>query len=229
MEDVAGSGGLHRRLAAAVFSRIADSGNPRSMAARFRRARFRRFVELLGVGPNDRILDVGGDPGTWRGSGYERQVTLLNLGFRERPGPFGYLVADARSMKAASDGTFDVVHSNSVIEHVGGWEDQRAMAAEIARVGRRYWVQTPYRHFPVEAHFLFPFFQYLTPGLQRRVALAWPLSHYRRAAVPPDLILAELGRLRLLDREDLRTLFPGAQLFDETVAGWPKSLVAYRR
>ena len=176
----------------------------------------------------DRILDVGGDPGWWVGSGYERQVTLSNLSFAERPAPFEYLVADARAMTAVGTGAFDVVHSNSVIEHVGSWEDQQAMAREIARIGRRYWVQTPYRHFPLEAHFLFPFFQYLTPGIQRRVALGWPLSHYRRGAAPDDLILAELGRLRLLDRRELRALFPEAEVVAETVAGWPKSLIALR-
>jgi hypothetical protein len=221
------AGGLARALGAAVFGRVADNTNPASLASRFRRARFARFVETMRLGSQDRILDVGGDPGGWIGTGFERQVTLLNLAFSERPGPFAYLAADARAMDVGS-GAFDVVHCNSVIEHVGDREDQRAMAREIARVGRRFWVQTPYRHFPVEAHFLFPLFQYLGAGLQRRVALAWPLSHYRRSGVADDVILAELGRLRLLDRADLRALFPDAQIFAETVARWPKSLVAYR-
>jgi Methyltransferase domain len=228
-----GAAGVWQRgpgaLAGALFSRLADSNNPASLSARFRRARFARFVRLLALAPPDRILDVGGAPGTWIGSGYERQVTLVNLSFGERPPPFTYLVADARAMREIATGAFDVVHSNSLIEHVGGADDQQAAAREIARVGRRYWVQTPYRHFPLEAHFLFPFFQYLPPAVQKRVALAWPLSHYRRAAVAPDLILAELGRLRLLDRDDLRALFPQAEIFAETVAGLPKSLVAYRR
>jgi hypothetical protein len=216
-------------VGAAAFSWIGDNRNPGSLAARFRRTRFRRFVELLAVTSTDRILDVGGDPGWWAGSGYERQVTLLNLSFSERPAPFEYLVADARAMTAVGTRAFDVVHSNSVIEHVGSWEDQQSMAREIARVGRRYWVQTPSRHFPLEPHFLFPFFQYLPAGLQRRVALSWPFSHYRRGSAPPEVILAELGRLRLLDRRHLRALFPDAEVFAETAAGWPKSLVAYRR
>jgi hypothetical protein len=218
-----------RAWTSALFLRLADNTNPGSLASRFRRARFARIVRLLGVGRSDRILDVGGDRGAWIGSGYERQVTLLNLSFGERPPPFEYVVADARAMGMVGTGAFDVVHSNSLIEHVGSWDDQQAAAREIARVGRRYWVQTPYRHFPLEPHYLFPFFQYLAPGLQKRVAVAWPLSHYRRGGVPPDHILAELSRLRLLNREELRALFPQAETLAETVAGWPKSLVAYRR
>lgn len=217
-------GGLGSRL----FWRVADSNNPGSLASRYRRARFTRFVQTLRLGSSDRILDVGGAPGPWIGSGFERQVTLLNLAFAQRPPPFEYVVADARSMGAFATGAFDVVHSNSLIEHVGGWDDQLAAAREIRRVGRRYWVQTPYRHFPLEAHFLFPFFQYLTPGLQRRVAISWPLSHDRRAGTAPDRILEELANLRLLDRRGLGALFPDAEILAETVVGWPKSLVAYR-
>jgi hypothetical protein len=215
-----------RGWAEGLVTRVADSANPGSLASRYRRARFARFVRLLGVTAADRILDVGGDPGTWIGSGLERRVTLLNLGFGERPAPFTYLVADARSMAEVATGAFDVVHSNSVIEHVGSREDQQAMAGEIARVGRRFWVQTPNRHFPLEAHFLFPLFQYLPGPVQRRVAVTWPLSHYRRARLPPDRILAELASLHLLDRGALQALFPAAQILTETVASLPKSLIA---
>jgi hypothetical protein len=225
---MAGSAEAGRALATALFSRLADNTNPRSLASRYRQARFARFVKTLRLGPSDRILDVGGYPGFWAGSGFERQVTLLNLSFAERPPPFDYLLADARSLTAVGTGAFDVVHCNSVIEHVGSWDDQRAAAREICRVGRRYWVQTPYRHFPIEAHFLFPFFQYLAAGVQKRVAVSWPLSHYRRAGVPPGQILQELASLRLLSRADLRTLFPQAEILAETVARWPKSLIACR-
>ena len=70
-------------------------------------------------------------------------------------------VGDAVDMPGISDGAFDVVFSNSVIEHVETYENQRRMAAEIRRVGRRYFVQTPNRHFPLEPHFLVPGFQLL--------------------------------------------------------------------
>jgi hypothetical protein len=51
------------------------------------------------------------------------------------------------------------------------------------------------------------------------VALYRPLSHYRRGGVAPDAILAELSRLRLLNGEELRALFPQAEILAEREAG----------
>ncbi|HWS70973.1 MAG TPA: class I SAM-dependent methyltransferase, partial [Thermoanaerobaculia bacterium] len=60
--------------------------------------------------------------------------------------------------------------SNSVLEHVA---DMPAMAREIRRVGRRWYVQTPNRWFPVEPHFLVPFFQFLPIATR-----AWLLTRF---------------------------------------------------
>ena len=65
-------------------------------------------------------------------------------------------VGDARNLSEYADGSVDLVHSNSVIEHVGGWADMRAMADEMMRIGRSGWMQTPAWEFPVEPHFRAP-------------------------------------------------------------------------
>jgi 2-polyprenyl-3-methyl-5-hydroxy-6-metoxy-1,4-benzoquinol methylase len=152
-------------------------------------------------------------------------ITLLNMPpVAPEPRFFENLVGDARNM-ALEDKSFDVVFSNSVIEHVGDLEDQRRMAQEVVRVGRRYFVQTPNKFFPIEPHFLVPFFQFLP--LASRV---WLLRRFRLGWISrmPDARLARnmVESIRLLTRSELHELFPRAQLYEERLIGMAKSFVA---
>jgi hypothetical protein len=214
-----------------MFSRFADNTNPRSLAARLRRRRFDFFVSLLSTLPAPvRILDVGGTAAFWQlaplASGKDIRVALLNLEHRpSRIAGIDHLSGDARQLPIR-DGAFDVVFSNSVIEHVGGPEEQRRMADEIRRVGTRYFVQTPNRGFPIEPHFVFPLYQFLPGPLQvwllRRLNLGW----IRRT---PDAEEARqiIGSIRMLDRADMLRLFPEARIYEERLLGLTKSFVAY--
>lgn len=175
-----------------------------------------------------RVLDVGGTPRYWRqlrppaGS---VEITVLNVSTQPTEPGIEQLTGDARDMIELGDDEFDVVFSNSVIEHVGAAEDQRAMAAEVRRVGRRYFVQTPNRWFPLEPHFLFPGFQFLPVPVRVRLLQRFDLGHIERR---PDRAEAEreVRSIRLLDAAELVALFPGARLYRERVAGATKSLMA---
>ena len=90
------------------------------------------------------------------------ETIILNLGtIHTNRKNFKSIIGDARNMKMFRDKKFDLVFSNSVIEHVGDYFQQQRMAEEIYRVGNCYFVQTPNRYFPIEPHFLFPFFNFL--------------------------------------------------------------------
>ncbi len=146
---------------------IANNEKSTSLASKLRLRRNRWFADLIeGIGRPMSILDVGGRDVVWQTIGFAGDptvhITLANI----EPTPTSYanirsVTADARDLNQFADDEFDVVYSNSVIEHVGDFEDMRRMANEIQRVGKRYFVQTPYRYFPIEPHFLFPFFQFL--------------------------------------------------------------------
>src|SRR5687768_15458737 len=130
----------------------------RWLQPKFRGKRWQHFLRTFAVDPATRILDVGGHPGEWM-AGVEApvSVTVVNVGpwpaSLNAPPRFIYCEGDARALPFA-DGAFPIAYSNSVIEHMGSWEDQQRFAEEIRRVGRNLYVQTPYRWFPVEPHFL---------------------------------------------------------------------------
>ena len=213
--------------AAALF----DPRSASSISTRLRRRRFSRFTKLLGLLPGRlRILDVGGTESFWRNMGVfdaRVEIVLLNL---DAPSPTMANVrsrrGDARDLSQFADGSFDIVFSNSVIEHVGGRADQQLMAAEIRRVARRYFVQTPNYFFPFEPHFLTPGFQFLPVA-----ARAWLVRRFRLGwfAREPDLqrSLEIADSIRLLTRSELREMFPGATIASERFCGLTKSFMVY--
>ena len=73
-----------------------------------------------------------------------------------------------RARSRSPDGAFDVVYSNAVIEHVGGRERQRRFVREALRVGRRVFLTTPNRWFPVEVHTRLPLVHWLPDDLADR-------------------------------------------------------------
>ncbi|MCL4781854.1 MAG: methyltransferase domain-containing protein [Bryobacterales bacterium] len=199
----------------------------------FRQRRMRRFAELMGVDEETRILDVGGSPDTWRLLPFTPRVTLLNIpmSIEHRDRDFHWVAGDGCALPFAS-ASFDIVFSNSVIEHVGDAARQRAFAQETMRVGRRYFVQTPNAGFPVEQHLFMPFLHWLPNALQRKIVERFTV--WERVARPrPDqrefYLRHYLDDVRLLRGRGLRALFPGAQLRKERVLGIAKSLIAIGR
>jgi hypothetical protein len=165
----------------------ADFQDTRSVAYRMRSARMRHFLELLEATPKPvKLLDVGGSIKFWKILGLagrdDIEFTILNIvPADDDDDRFRYLKGDARDLSRFDDGQFDIVFSNSVIEHVGGWEDQQRMAREVRRVGRRYFVQTPNRYFPIEPHFLFPGFQFLPEAVKVFLLMRFRLGWFPRA------------------------------------------------
>ncbi|MBC8844888.1 class I SAM-dependent methyltransferase, partial [Escherichia coli] len=75
----------------------------------------------------------------------------------------------ATDLSEIDDQQFDIVFSNSVIEHLYTWENQEKMAKEVLRVGKYHFIQTPNYWFPIEPHWVFPFFQFLPKSIRIRL------------------------------------------------------------
>ena len=207
--------------------RIADNRDPNSCASGFRRRRLDCFRRLFRVDETTRILDLGGSVPFWQKAGIQADITILNLSAPPRtlPRGFHYVQGDARDLSRYPDGQFDVVFSNSVIEHVGDQCDQEKMAHEVRRVGQGYFVQVPNRNFPIEPHFLFPAFQFLPRHLRCFVARHWPYGWFQ-AGSAEALHAAE--HVRLLTCPELSGLFPDAVILGESFWLFNKSLIAVR-
>jgi hypothetical protein len=56
-----------------------------------------------------------------------------------------------------------------MIEHLYTSENQAQAAREAMRVGKKLWIQTPNRWFPIEPHFLTPFVHWLPEEARKRL------------------------------------------------------------
>lgn len=193
----------------------------------FRKRRMALFAGLFRPGDDTRILDVGGDERYWHLIEAKPQVTLLNLvGSPYRQGRFTFLLGDALSL-TPDDCPHDLIFSNSVIEHVGGFAEQQRFAAIVRGLGRPYFIQTPNRGFPVEPHFGALFVQFLPRRWQ--VPLIRYASLYGLTQKPSAVeIEGHLNGIRLLSRREMAELFPDARIVEEKLLFLTKSLIAVR-
>jgi len=188
---------------------------------RFRQKRMQRFKELLPAVTDRpvRILDIGGTAAYWHALPglYGRddfEITVINLSDREFDNAnLRVRKGDACHLPQFADSSFDVVHSNSVIEHVGLWPEMQRMAAEVRRLAPRYFVQTPNYWFPIEPHYKLPLIQFLPSPIRSRVRdKVWP-GH----------------SIELIAARQMRKLFPDAKVERERFCGLTKSLIAVKR
>lgn len=199
------------------------------LGGRFRQRRMTMFIDTLKPNWETRILDVGGTVAFWASSGVTSPIVVLN--------PASWAAGDGPKNISFSkgDGTatgyrdeeFDIVFSNSVIEHLGTIQEQQKMACEIRRVGHAYWVQTPARWFPFDGHLIAPFVHWLPRRLHRYLAPITPYALVSRASA--SQARATVDEIRFLSAREMRRLFPDALLWREKVFGVTKSFVAVKR
>ena len=189
-----------------------------------------RFARAFRVTAETLVLDIGGTPDCWDLIAVRPRLVLLNTprAKDDLAGAAEWVAGDGRALPFR-DGAFDVVFSNSVIEHVGEAASQERFAREVARVGRTFWVQTPNRWFPVEQHLLTPLVHWLPKPWQRAIVprfTVWSVLVRTSADRKRFYLEHYLGEVKLLSARELATLFPGARLIRERFCGVTKSLIA---
>ena len=215
--------------------KLLDPSSGISINQRFREKRFKFFTGLLASvkpGGKLRILDIGGEEDYWQKMNFSEDnnvsITLLNLQkVKTKNDMFISIKGDACDLSEFKDNEFDIVFSNSVIEHLFSKENQKKMADEARRVGKYYYVQTPNRYFPIEPHWLFPFFQFLPFSLRVYLTKNWDLGHYKKA-IDKAKAIQRVNEVKLLTQNEMVKLFPDGKVYKEIFGGLTKSITMYR-
>lgn len=216
----------------------------RRVSNKSRKKRGRLFVSALNPSKDDRILDLGGGDGSYFASllPYRSNVCVADISepalAEARARGFETLTLAESGALPFADGYFDVVFCSSAIEHATAdkcqlralrttkqfrkvaYSRQLQFATEIRRLGKRYFVQTPYRYFPVETHSWLPVVVVFLP---RRVLIQ--LIDFMNQWWPKKT----RADWNLLTRREMRTLFPDATIVTERWLGLPKSIIAIRK
>lgn len=211
--------------------------DPNSMSYKFRAKRFANVRPLIEKILNEkgecRICDIGGTEYYWEifgdfGNDSRLKIDLFNLEKVEVTNKnYKSYAADATDMSEIDDNSYDFVHSNSVVEHVGNWWQMKKMANNVRRIAPSYFVQTPNFWFPLEPHFRFIGFQFLPLQLRAfvlnnfNVGFCGKIDSY-------DEALGHIDYVQLLDTKQMQILFPDAQIKHEKFIGLNKSIMAYK-
>ena len=193
--------------------------------------RFRRIQKLTSIYPNLQemsVLDVGGRPIIWElldknwGIRPQRLVILNTEEELNSLNNYELVVGDGRNLPY-DDNAFDLVFSNSVIEHVGNNTDQVAFAQECLRVGKNIYIQTPNRWFPIETHLVTLFIHWLPKKWFNK--LSFISIRYLFLLRNPQQFNDIVSGIDLVDRQQLELFFPQRKIIVERLFGLAKSFV----
>jgi hypothetical protein len=182
-----------------------------------------------------RICDLGGSLHFWEKLGLDvplENITIYNISTHETQGtcpvPTGTVkvhIYDG-SCIPVPDQSFDLLVCNSVLEHVPP-ADRAALAAEMRRVSKAIFCQTPARSFPIEPHFLMPIVHWLPRSMGFQLI---KLSPWRMLSRPSSETIHEYWwGTQLLSQREVMALFPHDRVLPERVLGLTKSYYVVRQ
>lgn len=221
-----------------VFKLFVNHNKKDSFVNRIRQKRFasqQKLIEsLLAHKPSIKILDIGGELDFWCHMGWNNErctIYLLNLEDRtptNAPDIKGFVWVTGNALALPYDaGEFDLIFSNSVIEHVGSYQNQALFAAEVNRVCSKYMIQTPSLWFPLEPHSLLPLFQFIPHALRAVLIMLFNINYFPKQKTYKAAL--EMSRSTLMfSKNRFQQIFPDATIEVETLFGIPKSYTAIK-
>lgn len=105
------------------------------------------------------------------------------------------IIGDGRNNKLPNN-SFDIVHSNATIEHVGSYNNQLLFIKECTRIAKKYvFIQTPNRFYPLDPHTILPLIHWLPKNIHRKILKFIRLDFY---SLEKNLNLLSISDLRNL-------------------------------
>ena len=201
----------------------------------FRKNRFSRFLIELSPKEGEKIIDLGGEPEFWRTAKISVDVHCINLDKIEFDDS-EYLVqlrtssGDCCELSNEQDNSYDLVFSNSVIEHVGDFDRQKKFADTALRLGKKIWIQTPAKCFPIEPHWFALFIHWFPRKYQYLLFRLFALrQRFARVKLTKSEVKAQVDDVRLMTKGELKKIFPDCKIITERFLFIPKSYVVMRR
>ena len=202
-----------------------------SLGNKFRNERFKYFLKKINsIKKPIKILDLGGKINYWENRGLASnnnfKITILNLELEiSNHQNIKYVLGNATELSIFEDNSFDIVHSNSVIEHLYNFENQKKMALEAQRFGIKHIIQTPNKYFFIEPHYLLPFFQYLPKYFQFKILTKTKISRLKKW--DEEFAKQYIEEIRLLSVLEFKKIFPNSKIYFEKFFGMNKSFTAH--
>jgi hypothetical protein len=221
-----------------VFKLFVNHNKKDSFVNRIRQKRFasqqKHIERLLEHKESIKILDIGGELDFWRHMEWDNDrctIYLLNLEDRtptKAPDTKGFVWVTGNALALPYQaGEFDLIFSNSVIEHVGSYQNQVLFAAEVNRVCSKYMIQTPSIWFPLEPHSLLPLFQFIPHALRALLIMLFNINYFPKQKTYKAAL--EISRSTLMfSKKRFQQIFPEATIEVETLFGIPKSYTAIK-
>ena len=201
----------------------------------FRKNRFARFLQELSPKVGERIVDLGGEPEFWKSATIKYEVHCINLDkidydADEYEVNLRTSAGDCCELIDEQSNSYDLVFSNSVIEHVGDFDRQKKFADTALRLGKKLWIQTPARCFPIEPHWFALFIHWFPKKYQYSLFRLFALRQ-RLAGVKltESEIKAQVDDVRLMTKGELKKIFPRCKIITERFLFIPKSYIVLRK
>lgn len=228
-------------ITSVLAKRLSNYDNQKSIGSKLRSKRIAPLLEMIEdvykAHGSVSVIDIGGSEQYWGIVplqylvDHNVKITIVNLPGSRLPqnhGPFTFVESDGCDLARFKDRSFNIAHSNSVLEHVGDWPRKVQFVKELERVSEGYFVQTPNYWFPIEPHFMTPFIHWLPKPVFIWLVRHFKLGHFEIAeSIGDAVMLAE--HAGLVTNDMFRYLFKDAHILTERFFWLPKSFVALKK